>query len=201
MYTCPMHPEIRKKKPGTCPKCGMKLVKEGNNSSEKKVGDKKSGLKKFKPLFIIVGMIFLGALAGSYDIIFQKVLWGQFMYNFMAGFFLVFSAFKLLDMKGFAEGYQQYDLIAKHLPAYGLIYPFIELTLGVLYAIRIDSVALHGFTLALMIISGIGVTIKIAKREKFQCACLGTFIDVPLTKVTIIEDFGMALMAAAMLIS
>ena len=27
-YTCPMHPEIHATKPGNCPKCGMKLVKE-----------------------------------------------------------------------------------------------------------------------------------------------------------------------------
>ncbi len=27
-YTCPMHPEIHVKKPGNCPKCGMKLIKE-----------------------------------------------------------------------------------------------------------------------------------------------------------------------------
>jgi CopA family copper-resistance protein len=27
-YTCPMHPEIHSPKPGNCPKCGMKLVKE-----------------------------------------------------------------------------------------------------------------------------------------------------------------------------
>jgi hypothetical protein len=25
-YTCPMHPEIVRGEPGTCPKCGMKLV-------------------------------------------------------------------------------------------------------------------------------------------------------------------------------
>ena len=27
VYTCPMHPEIRQNKPGTCPICHMKLVK------------------------------------------------------------------------------------------------------------------------------------------------------------------------------
>ena len=26
VYTCPMHPEVRSDVPGTCPKCGMKLV-------------------------------------------------------------------------------------------------------------------------------------------------------------------------------
>src|SRR5690349_10845834 len=24
-YTCPMHPEVRQNRPGTCPKCGMAL--------------------------------------------------------------------------------------------------------------------------------------------------------------------------------
>src|SRR5713226_7556815 len=33
LYTCPMHPEVRSSSPGTCPKCGMKLVP----------GDKKGG--------------------------------------------------------------------------------------------------------------------------------------------------------------
>ena len=27
-YTCSMHPEIHATKPGNCPKCGMKLMKE-----------------------------------------------------------------------------------------------------------------------------------------------------------------------------
>lgn len=30
IYTCPMHPEVTSDKPGSCPKCGMKLV--GQNS-------------------------------------------------------------------------------------------------------------------------------------------------------------------------
>jgi hypothetical protein len=27
-YTCPMHPDVVKDKPGKCPKCGMKLVEK-----------------------------------------------------------------------------------------------------------------------------------------------------------------------------
>ena len=28
IYTCPMHPEVQAGKPGSCPKCGMKLIKK-----------------------------------------------------------------------------------------------------------------------------------------------------------------------------
>lgn len=28
VYTCPMHPEVRQSSPGTCPKCGMALVRK-----------------------------------------------------------------------------------------------------------------------------------------------------------------------------
>lgn len=28
VYTCSMHPEIKQDKPGTCPKCGMKLIEK-----------------------------------------------------------------------------------------------------------------------------------------------------------------------------
>ena len=39
-YTCPMHPDVKSDSPGTCPKCGMKLVKAtGNAMASKKSGN------------------------------------------------------------------------------------------------------------------------------------------------------------------
>lgn len=34
IYTCPMHPEIKSKKRGTCPKCKMKLVRQTASATE-----------------------------------------------------------------------------------------------------------------------------------------------------------------------
>lgn len=45
-YTCTMHPEVVKDKPGKCPKCGMKLVamkkmKKGDMKHDKSMGNMK----------------------------------------------------------------------------------------------------------------------------------------------------------------
>jgi Cu(I)/Ag(I) efflux system membrane fusion protein len=34
VYTCSMHPEVRRDKPGKCPKCGMELVRMENDHSD-----------------------------------------------------------------------------------------------------------------------------------------------------------------------
>src|SRR6266496_4971520 len=34
IYTCPMHPQIIRDKPGNCPICGMELVKKEMNGQE-----------------------------------------------------------------------------------------------------------------------------------------------------------------------
>jgi hypothetical protein len=117
----------------------------------------------------------------------------------MIGFFLVFAGFKLMDLKGFAEGYSTYDLLARKIFAYGYVYPFIELFFGLAMIINPTSVPILLAEIGVMSFSGLGVTIKLMKKETFQCACLGTFLKVPLTKVTVIEDFGMVALALVML--
>jgi len=41
-YTCPMHPEVITNKPGTCPTCGMALVKVDAKKGERKQTQERS---------------------------------------------------------------------------------------------------------------------------------------------------------------
>jgi len=196
MYVCPMHPEVRQEGPGTCPKCHMALVSEEKAKLRVHIPSQSSlrpvTLKSYAPLLVVIGYIvaIAGIIAPS---------WTEFVINFMTGFFLVFSAFKLMDLQGFAEGYSTYDLLAQKWFGYGYVYPFIELSFGLLMLTGFHPVWLLWTEFAVMAFSGIGVAIKLAKGEEFQCACLGTFLKVPLTYVTLLEDFGMALLALVLI--
>jgi len=78
------------------------------------------------------------------------------MRYFMAGFFIVFSFFKFLDLKGFAESYSMYDILAMKVNTYGFIYPFIELSLGIAYLTNFKPTYTNAVTIAVMGLSSIG---------------------------------------------
>jgi hypothetical protein len=205
MYTCPMHPEIKSDTPGRCSKCGMDLVPISNNqqslSPEQNNSPKSNILKDYQPLIVIISFIALITII----LTLRNLIQGNFsleqtMSYFMAGFFLTFSAVKFMDLKGFAQAYSTYDLLAQKLSAYGYIYPVLELLLGVGYILFPGSNAMNTAAFSLMTFSGIGVGLNLLRGNKFNCACLGTLLKVPLTKVTLIEDFGMALMALLMIL-
>lgn len=194
-----MHPEIRQEKPGHCPKCGMKLVLETFKKSTIQSAEKTTW-KSYTPLIVILKILLLTVCIISYkDFQAGNFLLSKTISYCMIGFFLTFSTFKLMDLSGFAEGYSTYDLLAKKWFGYGYIYPFLELLFGLAMILLPASHLLLIIELVVMVFSGLGVAIKLAKHEKFQCACLGTFLKVPLTKITLVEDFGMAGLALLML--
>lgn len=150
------------------------------------------------PLFLIVGYILgvvllIAATTGQWAI-------GPMMRHFMAGFFIVFSFFKLLDLRGFVETYRGYDLFARRSKVYAWAYPFIELGLGVAYLVNLYPLATNLVTLIVMGVGAAGVLRVLLDKRSIRCACLGTALNLPMTKVTLIEDLTMAAMAAAMLI-
>ena len=117
----------------------------------------------------------------------------------MAGFFLVFSFFKLLDVRAFANAYAGYDLLARRWFPWGLMYPFIEMALGIAYLVNFNPFLTNAATAVVMGFSAIGVIRAVLTKSRMQCACLGTVFQLPMSTVTIVEDVGMGLMAVWML--
>lgn len=124
----------------------------------------------------------------------------QWMQHFMAGFFLIFSFFKLLNLKGFAESYLMYDVIARKIPVWGYLYAIIELALGLAYLVNFNPLLTNSITFVVMSISSIGVLQSVLNKKKIQCACLGAIFNLPMSTVTIIEDALMIGMSALMIL-
>lgn len=154
----------------------------------------KNWLSTYYPLLLIAGYIAAAAFAGTASRA-GGINWTAWMTNVMAGFFLVFSAFKLLDLKGFADAYASYDLGAQRWHAWGLIYPFCELALGLAYLFRLAPMATDLATIALMGFSSLGVIRALANKQQIRCACLGTVLNVPMSTITLVEDLAMVAMA------
>jgi hypothetical protein len=151
--------------------------------------DEKITLKSYYPIFLIAIYILGVALIS------QGFNWHGVMNLFMAGFFLVFSGFKLLNLRGFVEGYATYDLLAKRVREYGFVYPFLELGLGILYLGAWFPIATNWLTVIVMGFSSLGVINSLLKKQNFRCACLGTVLNVPLSYITLIEDLLMVVLA------
>lgn len=152
----------------------------------------------YKPLLLIVTFIASVTLLSQYPFTpFSGALW---MRHFMAGFFIVFSFFKLLNLKGFASSYAMYDIIAARWKGWGYIYPFVELGLGVAYLTNVAPVATNISTIVILGVSSIGVIESNLNKRKIKCACLGDVFNLPMSTITIIEDLSMVAMAAWMLV-
>lgn len=151
-----------------------------------------------KDWLLFIGVIvFILAVSLGYEYLYGFSL-GDFMRVFMGVFFLVFGLFKLLDLKGFVMSYIGYDVIAKRFTPYAYLYPFIELALALGYFLDFGPVNI--FTLIIMAVGSIGVFRELLRGSKIKCACLGTYIKLPLTTVSLIEDVAMGLMALVLLI-
>ena len=160
-------------------------------------------LNQYYPLFLIAGFIttvsFLTSFSqGIYAV--ENFEIRMFLHNFMTGFFLVFSFFKLLDIKAFAESFQMYDLLAEKLPVYGKIYPFIELGLGVLCLIHFQVNFIYLADIVIMGFGALGVIQSVLDKRKIKCACLGSVFNLPMSTITIIENSLMVAIGIILLI-
>lgn len=159
----------------------------------------KSWLAIYKPVLLIFGYItgitlLIEWMQGEFS-------WMRWMNNFMAGFFLVFSFFKLINLKGFAESYSRYDIVAKKWNGWGYIYAYIELGLGLAFLTGFNSILTNSVTFVIMTVSIFGVLQSVLNKRKIKCACLGDVFNLPMSTITIIEDALMIGMSGVMLLT
>lgn len=173
-------------------------AKEGKSIQSEVVSEeKKSTLQQLFPLFLIFTYILATSL------LLNRTSWSlnEFMFDFMGLFYVVFSFFKILDVKGFAMSFNMYDPIANKISGYGFVYPFIELTLGLLFLFRFQLQVALVLTLVVLGVTTIGVTKTLLDKKSIKCACLGSVLNLPMTKATFIENSIMIVMALYMLIT
>lgn len=196
----------------TCEKCSMKATyadavgldthyycdHHKTSTSKKIIGAEASGFRKLVPLisiFVIIIILTIGTATLQ-----DHFSTHHLMSLLMGYFFVIFGAFKVLNIKNFAVAYQDYDVIAKRSVTYAYAYPFIEVILGIMYFLNIGGIYRDGFVAILMLVGTYGVWKVLQDKNYIPCACLGMVFKVPMTKVTLLENLVMAAMALYMVI-
>jgi len=126
--------------------------------------------------------------------------YGMVLPHFVSITMVLLALMKLIDVEGFSTMFLNYDVLAKKWVPYGYIYPYAELTAGLLMFAGIFSYV--SIPLALFI-GGVGTwsvckAVYLEKRE-LKCACVGGDTNVPLGFVSLTENLMMVAMAVWML--
>jgi cation transport ATPase len=174
-----------------------KVVVAASNASSLAIDAERSKLQQLKPLLIIIFYITVASVLLNY----KPWFLAEFMLDFMGLFYMVFSFFKMLDLSGFKTSFAMYDPIAKKVPFYGKIYPFIETALGLMFLMRFKIDIALIVTLFTLGGTTIGVTKTLLDKRTIRCACLGTALKLPMTEATFIENAIMIIMAILMLLN
>ncbi len=173
----------------------IRLKKEVIKPNTIHLNNEKSKLRQLRPLFLI----FLYLFSTVFLLNIRDWSVTEAMLDFMGLFYIVFSFFKFLDLKGFPESFRMYDPLAKVFPFYGWAYPFLELGLGLMFLMRYQITFALVVTIVVLGLTTLGVTKTLLDKKQIRCACLGTSLKLPMTEATFIENAIMLIMAVVML--
>jgi glutaredoxin len=158
-----------------------------------------SGDTTYKPVVVIflVGLLLAVAVGVLTN---WSMGYAMVLPHFISITMVLLALMKLKDIEGFSTMFLNYDVLAKQYVPYGYIYPYAELTAGLLMFAGVLSVV--SIPLGLFI-GGIGAwsvfkAVYIEKRE-LKCACVGGDTNVPLGFVSLTENIMMVGMALWML--
>ncbi|WP_435894764.1 MauE/DoxX family redox-associated membrane protein [Oceaniferula spumae] len=120
---------------------------------------------------------------------------------FIAISMCVLGILKLQDLKSFATGFVQYDLLAQRYVPYSNVYPVIEAGAGALMIAGLFTWVAAPLALIVSTIGAISVfkAVYIEKRD-LKCACVGGGSSVPLGFISLTENLLMMVMSIWMIV-
>ena len=126
----------------------------------------------------------------------------QLVKHFFAFSMCVLAILKIRDSDSFVNQFITYDLLAMRFIAYGNLYPFLELLVGLGMLSKLYPFAVGLLSLCRGLIGSTSV-IKAVYFEKrdLRCACVGGNSNVPLGFVSLIENLMMIVMGLGAIFS
>lgn len=126
--------------------------------------------------------------------------WIRIAELFVAFSMCVLGILKLQDLRSYATGFVQYDLVARHYVPYAYIYAWVEAVGGVLMIAGIGTLIVAPVVFLVSAIGAVSIidAVYIKKRD-LHCACVGGGSSVPLGFVSLSENLIMLAMAVWML--
>ena len=134
------------------------------------------------------------AIEGGFDLI-------RIVELFIAFSMIVLGILKLQDLKSFATGFVQYDLVARRYVPYSYVYPFVEAGAGVFMIASLWPWIVAPLVLSVSTIGAVSIfkAVYIEKRD-LNCACVGGGSSVPLGFVSLTENLMMMAMSIWMMV-
>ena len=154
-------------------------------------------LKAYWPLACLIGVAGLAGWAIAAGA--GETTMSSFMHAYMGVFLSIFALLKLFDLEGFKDGFAMYDLLARQQSAYGYVYPFIELGLGLAFLAHVAPQLTSIVTIVVFAFGALGVVLALRRGLDIDCPCMGNILSVPLSTVTLTEDLAMVAMAGLLL--
>lgn len=161
--------------------------------------DPKEG-KTYQPVVAVFVVALLMAMTTCWAIRGELAL-VRILELFIAFSMCVLGILKLQDLRSFATGFVQYDLVARHYVPYAYLYAFVEAGGGILMIAGLFTWVVAPAVLIASTIGAVSIIKAVyVEHRDLNCACVGGGSSVPLGFVSLSENLLMIAMAVWMLI-
>lgn len=158
----------------------------------------KSTKREYRKLVAVLIFIALSATLMSTLINFRFLDWTRW---FVGSFMLVFGGFKLISYESFLDVFPLYDPIARRFRWYAVIYPFVEVILGICFILDMIPGYRNALTFAIMAFGLYGIVQSLqARGPSKQHTLLGHVLKLPLTSGILFEDIILSVLSLILIV-